>query len=172
MSLREPQAEGEESGSECISHGRAACPWRGGRWWWKSSPRLWRALPDPWGPVRSTSQAVGGLGPGAMLRHSSVHICPVYQARPWVWSGVRVVLKQAGVSSGADGVSGFLGAPLPGPATFGCPPPPRGPYPSSQVFGQGHLFKTRSPDPSPMSISQRPLPGRGHPEPGGREQRQ
>lgn len=49
------------------------------------------------GPVER-SQVLRALGPGAMLGHLSVHVCPtVARARPWMWSrGHRLRLHQLG----------------------------------------------------------------------------
>lgn len=119
---------------------------------WKSSLQLWRALPhpdpDPWGRARSPSQAVGGFGAGC---HAQAFVCPHLsvlsaKADPGVWAeptltgkldmGVRVV-GSGQVSFGADGrqvSSGHWRLWLPSTST--------GSVPSSQVLGQGRLFKT------------------------------
>lgn len=52
------------------------------------------------------------------------------------------------------------------PGTFGCPPPPRGPCPSRQVLGRDVFSKPAAQIPLPRPTAQRPLPGRGCPEPG------
>lgn len=173
-SSRRAQAEGEGGRRPGVfpTERRAGPGEAGGRWVEKLTAGCgWLSLTR--GAVsghRVKQLGVWGRVPCSGIRLST-SVCPVGQARPWVWSGVQaeptrtgklgmgvqVVVKQAGCPLGQVGRPGSSGhwqsgAPclarhlwLPSPSTgpVSIPPSPR----------QGRLFKTRSPDPSPTPNS-------------------